>query len=52
MTAPAVLPGSGMARYSPFHHSGTRLSYQGEAGFSDCPPGYTPTAKTYEGVWP
>src|SRR5580692_8320131 len=23
-----------------------RLAYQGEAGFSDCPPGYTPSADT------
>ena len=35
-----------MGRYFPSHHSGTRLVYQGEAGFSDCPPGYTPRAET------
>src|SRR5271165_1134496 len=37
-------PGMGMARYRPSHHSGTWSWYQGEAGLSLWPPGYTPSA--------
>src|SRR5207245_4662482 len=41
-TAGAAISALSIGSSSPLHQVSTRLVYQAEAGFSLCPPGYTP----------